>query len=78
MPTSRRDFLKAAGASMAAAGTLTFDARQAVARGELSPARAGLNLETLPETGKAFRMTEAWYRQQIKNVQQKLGERGLN
>lgn len=76
--TSRRDFLKAAGGSVAA-GVAGFDLVQAVARGTLSPAEAGLALETTASNGegKPFRMTEAWYRAQIGKVQQKLGERGL-
>lgn len=76
--TSRRDFLKAAGGSVAA-GVVGFDVLQAVAQGTLAPAAAGLALETAAADGKGkpARMTEPWYRAQIGRVQQALGERGL-
>ncbi len=76
MATTRRTFLRAAGLTTAAAGAIGFDVIQAVARGGVSPASAGLRLQTLA-SGKPFRMTEEWYRRQIKKVQEKLGERGL-
>lgn len=76
MATTRRDFLRLTGVSAAAIGTAGFDTIAAVARGALAPADAGLMLDVTPG-GKPFRMTEAWYRQQIKKAQQKLGERGL-
>lgn len=73
---SRRHFLKAAGASVAV-GTLGLETIEAVARGLVTPADVGLALETLPPSGKPFRMTEPWYRQRIRTLQQRLGERGL-
>ncbi len=75
MAATRRGFLKLVGLT-AAAGGVGLDVIEAVARGRLAPERAGLDLQTLP-SGKPFRMTEAWYRRQIKKVQEKLGERGL-
>src|SRR3990170_4467894 len=74
MNTTRRSFLRLTG--LATAGLVGADAIEAVARGRLTPAAAGLALETLP-SGKPFRMTEEWYRRQIRALQTKLGERGL-
>jgi Xaa-Pro dipeptidase len=77
MARSRRDFLRLTGAATAAAGMVGFDAIERVARGDLRPAAAGLQLETAPASGKPFRMTPSWYRTQIQRLQDRLGERGL-
>lgn len=76
MRTSRRKFLKLAGVSAAAFGAVGVETIQRVARGELAPSEAGLLLETLRAEGKPYRMTESWYRGQIRRVQEKLAERG--
>jgi Xaa-Pro dipeptidase len=74
--TSRRDFLRVAGTSMAA-GVIGIDIVQAVASGAVAPGAAGLALATAGANGKPVRMTEPWYRAQIRKVQQQIGERGL-
>jgi Xaa-Pro dipeptidase len=74
---NRREFLKWSGCSVAALGTVSLSTIEAVARGLVTPAAAGLHLEAAPASGKPFRMTEPWYRQTIGRLQQKLGERGL-
>jgi Xaa-Pro aminopeptidase len=77
MRTNRRTFLKTGVCSVAALGALPYSAIEAIAAGRIAPASAGLALDTLQPGGKPFRLTETWYRQTIKKVQQKLGERGL-
>ncbi len=74
--SSRREFLKTAGGSMAA-GLVGMDVLTAVARGAVTPESAGLALETAPSSGKPVRMTEPWYRAQIAKLQQQLGAKGL-
>jgi Xaa-Pro aminopeptidase len=76
MAATRREFLKLAAAPVAA-GALGLERIQAVARGLVAPADAGLDLEASPVTGKPFRMTEPWYRRQIGRVQAELRRRDL-
>jgi Xaa-Pro dipeptidase len=77
MAVPRRGFLRLAGGSALGGLTLGYDSLVAVARGEAHPSGLGLAVATMPRSGKPFRMTEAWYRRQVKALQQKLGERGL-
>jgi Xaa-Pro aminopeptidase len=77
MPSTRREFISSAMLSAAGLGTLDWPALARVAAGRTKPADLGLSLETAPQSGKPFRMTEPWYRTQVARVQQALTQRGL-
>ncbi len=71
MPTSRREFIKAFGATAALAGM-----------GGLSACtQAGKEKQLIPEMAPLeppFRLTESWYRNTVRRLQEKMGENGLD